>query len=808
MNTSYKLFFLLTLFFMAGCALYRMTEINAKYGSSIPVDRMVQTLEPGHISFYDDVEPILEQRCDVCHSCYDAPCQVKMTSFEGIDRGGSKKLVYNTARITVDKPTRLFIDASTTSQWRDMDFHPILNERRQTPEANLENSLLYMMLRLKQENPLPLTGLLSETFDLRLDREYICTTAEDFVAFKEKYPLWGMPYALPGLTEKEHDTIMKWVRQGAKVTPREDMTDTAKNIVAQWELFFNGESLKQQLMSRYIYEHLFIGRIHFEELPDREFYRLVRSETPPGVPVVEINTVRPYDDPGVEKFYYRLRRFESTVVVKDHTVYRMNLKKMERYRELFLQNNYDVTVLPSYDVKINSNAFKTFEAIPSKSRYQFMLDDVSYFVMGFIKGPVCRGQVALNVVNDHFFIAFTNPETDALSADSEFLSGVSDFLRIPSEKESNLRILKVWAQYRKLQKQYLFARDNYFKKTDPAGKGRGIDDIWNGDGFNDNALLTVFRHFDSASVVKGFVGKMPTTGWVIDYPLLERIHYLLVAGFNVYGNLGHQAETRIYMDYLRMEGESNFLSFLPKNDRQEIWDSWYTGARKESRAFLKEQFFGLERDTKIKFQTQDPRDEFFKKLMAHAGAATIAHDHLNRCPGTGCVDKKAGTAEQAVDMQMQRLAEIRGNRLQPFPDVAFIRVVMGGKEKDLIYTAIRNKALSNNSMMFKEDRRRQMENDTLTIVKGYVGSYPNIFTVIPAEKLNTAIDAYLEVKDTIGFYRLSQRYSIQRNNPDFWKESDWHNRTYLAQEPIDGGLFDMYRYHRIGNKADVKNIQW
>ena len=85
-----------------------------------------------------------------------------------------------------------------------------------------------------------------------------------------------------------------------------------------------------------------------------------------------------------------------------------------------------------------------------------------------------------------------------------------------------------------------------------------------------NLLMTIFRHFDSASVEKGLVGVFPKTGWVIDYPLLERIHYLLVAGFNVFGNAGHQLETRIYMDYLRMEGENNFLSFLPREKRKTI----------------------------------------------------------------------------------------------------------------------------------------------------------------------------------------------------------------------------------------------
>jgi hypothetical protein len=104
-----------------------------------------------------------------------------------------------------------------------------------------------------------------------------------------------------------------------------------------------------------------------------------------------------------------------------------------------------------------------------------------------------------------------------------------------------------------------------------------VTDLWNGDGRNPNAGLTVFRHFDSASVIRGLAGEQPQTVLLLGYPLLERMHYLLVAGFDVYGNTGHQLATRLYMDFLRMEGEENFLTLLPLKNRQKVLDSWYRG---------------------------------------------------------------------------------------------------------------------------------------------------------------------------------------------------------------------------------------
>jgi hypothetical protein len=793
---------------LCGCSAFNAWKFNQRYGpAKVGVDRLVKAHAAGEVSFYEDVQPILERRCSVCHSCYDAPCQLKTTCFEGLDRGGTKALVYNSARLTADPPTRLHIDADSAQGWRELNFHPVLNERNQTPVANLDNSLLYLMLQLKKNNPLPQTDLLPETFDIRLDRDYICTTAEDFEDFKKKYPLWGMPYALPGLTDRERETIVDWLRQGARITPNPPPSNQSARVIGQWEDFLNGRSLKEQLMSRYLYEHLFIGRIHFESLPAREFYRLVRSKTPPGEPVVEINTVRPYDDPGVEAFHYRFRRVEATIAVKDHTVYHMTREKMDRYRGLFLGDDYTVTLLPSYDPATTANPFKTFEALPALSRYRFMLDDARFFVEGFIKGPVCRGQVALNVINDHFFVAFFDPDRDTISNDSIFLSQVGELLSIPSERESTLRLLSTWHHYAELQKQYLIAKETYLMELNPDNEGNDIDHIWNGDGVNDNALLTVFRHFDSASVVKGFVGKIPKTGWVLDYPLFERVHYLLVAGFNVYGNVGHQLETRLYMDFLRMEGENNFLSFLPIENRRELWAEWYTDARKDAENYLEDQFRGLERTTRVVYQTEDPKAEFFQKLIVHAGTATNPDDSINRCPNGGCIDTNAGPDEQRADEAMRRIAGIRGLQVQALPDVTFVHVVTDDDTEDLAYTILRNKALSNNSMLFNEGRRRIVENDTLTVVKGYVGSYPNAFSRIPIDQIDDHIDAYLKIKNELDYYHFAKRFAIQRNSAGFWEESDWHYRKFLHDKPIEAGLFDMYRFHRIAEKSNA-DFSW
>ena len=470
------------------------------------------------ISMQDDIQPILDKRCVVCHGCFDAPCQLKLSSYEGVTRGANVHKVYDGGRVRAVEPTRLYIDGKTTGDWRGKNFFPVLNEVEGTgePEENLHNSVLYRMLRLKQLNPQPRTGMLPDSFDLQLDRAQVCTQIGGFDDFAQNYPLWGMPYAMPNLADREYDTLVQWLAQGSPKSPAKEPSDSAVGQIESWEAFLNGSSNKERLMSRYLYEHLFLGHIHLEGTGPREFYRLIRSTTPPGEPADEIATVRPYDDPGMSAFYYRLIRYQPSIVAKSHVVYELSAAKMSRYRELFLDTAYDVAKLPDYEPVASANPFVTFAVIPPNSRYRFLLDDAKFFIEGFIKGPVCRGQIALNVIDDQFWVMFFNPDLDIPTEHPDFLSSVADDLMLPAARGNTLNLLAIWTDYRKRQRRYINARDEFFKQIHAVDLDTAMNAIWNGKGDNPNAALTVFRHFDSATVVNGFIGDYPRTAWIID----------------------------------------------------------------------------------------------------------------------------------------------------------------------------------------------------------------------------------------------------------------------------------------------------
>ncbi|NOR81392.1 MAG: isomerase, partial [Methyloprofundus sp.] len=642
---STKVYTLLAvLLLISGCtSLYQSVtpqsiDFEALYGESKPKQRFLtesEVLAEDAISYHKEIKPLLDARCVACHACYDAPCQLKLGSTAGIDRGATKQLVYDAARLKQADPTRLFIDAANTQAWREKDFYPVLNERVDSTQAALNNSLLAKLIELKRSNPLPETGKLADSFDISLNREQSCPSISEFSGYKKKHPDWGMPYAMPGLNLKQEYTLMAWLQQGAKFDAPPPLSAAGHKSVAQWELFFNRPSLKQQLVSRYIYEHLFIGNIHFKDHPKEEFYRLVRSETPSGQPVKEIATLLPYGDPKVSQFYYRLRPVEETIVEKTHMVYELGSDKMQRYETLFFQADYQVTKLPSYQADIAADPLVAYAEIPAELRYQFLLDDAQFFVSGFIKGPVCRGQTALGSIRDRFWVAFFNPKGNKkvpgeVKAVNKFITKEYANLSLPGIAGDDLGF---WGfkKYDDLAEQYLKNKDDFANQLIDHMGGFDMDSIWDGEGVNKNAALTVFRHFDSATVVQGFVGDTPLTAWLVDYPIFERIHYLLVAGFDVYSSIDHKLAARTYMDFFRIDGENNFLRFMPNDQRNKMHDSWYKGMSGKLISYLDTPYYSEGHETGVRYQTTDYKKEFFEQLKKRLGKAAGDKDVLNQC---------------------------------------------------------------------------------------------------------------------------------------------------------------------------------
>lgn len=795
-----KKLFVVVFLIITGCAgiVYKTIDYESLYGPSAPRQRLLtqdQAIlhqQQHKVSFYKDVKPILDSRCVSCHGCYDAPCQLKLGSIEGLDRGATKQLVYNSVRLKAADPTRLFIDATDTEGWRKIDFYPVLNERIDTKVANLDNSILAKLIDLKRLNPQPLSGRLGKDYDLEFDRKLQCSTIEEFPEYQHEHPKWGMPYAMPGLSLKEENTLKQWLQEGAKVEPLPPVSSQTAKDIAQWENYFNGSSLKQKLVFRYIYEHLFIGHIHLTGHADDEFFQLVRSKTAPGRPIEELKSVLPYDDPA-GGFYYRLRPITETIVDKTHFVYELSDEKRQRYDELFFKSAYQVTSLPSYQPEVAANPFKAFVELPLVSRHKFLLDDAEYFVSGFIKGPVCRGQIALDSIRDRFWVVFTEPGQFYPKNASEFLAKNAKLLALPGQQGNQIGLF-AFTKYDDLGKQYLEAKNAFIDQLLPKNKGFGLANIWDGEGTNQNAALTVFRHLNSATVTKGFIGDTPLTAWVVDYPVFEQLHYLLVAGFNVYGSAGLQLASRTYMDLLRQDAEDNFLRLMPAMERQAMYNSWYPGFDSLRTA---PPLLSINHPSEVIFKTTDYKKEFFAQLRQRMGKAAGPVDTLNGCEQDACIRANTTPVQQQADREMRKLAKLKGLDLGAQPDNILLRIITGESQSDLVYTILIDKAYSNISTMLGENFRRMPENDRLTIYPGFIGSYPNFFFSVKKEQLGEFVNRVLNARTATDADQLYSQFGIRRTNPEIWQQADWFNQQHKKYRGLDAGLLDMSRYDNM-----------
>jgi hypothetical protein len=179
-------------------------------GCSAPAPEPVKVeLSEKKINFVDDVKPILDKRCVTCHSCYNSPCQAKMSSFEGIDRGGSKLLVYDAMRLKAMDPTRLFIDAKTTKEWRKKDFYSLTQNFDANTSYN--DSIMIHMLYDKKIHPEVVGSYRPETDELICPRN-----KEEMGKYLEDKPNHGMPYGFPAIKDREYNTLAQWLAQGAK----------------------------------------------------------------------------------------------------------------------------------------------------------------------------------------------------------------------------------------------------------------------------------------------------------------------------------------------------------------------------------------------------------------------------------------------------------------------------------------------------------------------------------------------------------------------------------------------------------------
>lgn len=820
---------LLLLLSLAGCTGQQPPESS---GGASP--------ESGSADYLAKVKPILDARCVVCHSCYNSPCQLKLDSHEGLDRGGSKEKVYNSKRLWTMEPSRLFTDYQSTEDWRKHGFHSVTESK----EEDASDSIMMKLLQQKKQIGSSVcdddVNAACNSFKPESDTLTCAATTSQVDDYLAKHPNRGMPYGFPPLSESEFAMVSAWLKDGARgptVEQRQQrgaIVEGDKNKVKDWEEFFNKSSpdpglyAKYRMTARYLYEHLFLAHIIFRpescETLDAEgcgVYELVRSRTKEG-PVDVIATVRPYDDPETDQFYYRFRRIHSTIVFKTHMVFELNDAKMARFNELFYDTNWEETPhWIGFDRKKSANPFEAFAQIPAKSRYQFLLDNNYFIIQSFIHGPVCKGQVALNVVQDNFWLFFLDPEYDLTVRNKNFLIDNQELVTIPTEQGNYFShfkfiiLLKI-KKYRDFGYAYLKARQQiYTHHYEEKGIGPLPQEaIWAGNSRQDSPALTVFRHFDSGTAHKGLLGDLPKTMWVMDFPLMERIYYALVAGFDVYGTKGHQASVRFYMDNLRQEGETYFLDFLPKKARRRLMQEWYGETKLEDIGYTPSEL-----EAAMTFATREYKRELVETLVKNghfryhldtspdAIGNAIAFDQNYRHFRQGWPDLPKDYREDSDKDYIQAFQVVSAPGTRFFSlikdydaNLAYVRIRMPSGKDEVVSIVVHRWHDDVLGRMDEEVKLNPDKDEADFFRNTMIGCYPNYFFVVDLADLPKFLEMLYTYDGSDEAVKDLLKFGVNRASDDFWNHYDWFQQRFDQEHKHLGGRLDLNRYYHLAVK--------
>jgi hypothetical protein len=255
------------------------------------------------------------------------------------------------------------------------------------------------------------------------------------------------------------------------------------------------------------------------------------------------------------------------------------------------------------------------------------------------------------------------------------------------------------------------------------------------------------------------------------------------------------------MDFLRIEGEINFLSYLPAKIREPMFKSWYIGdteIQRESRKLMN-------RGTKVRYKTTNPKNELIEKVVkSHILKSTKIHfDPINYFSYGEKPPKmpKSFRTHQDYIQGVRSLTAPGTGFVKHFTDhganLLHLRIIFpNGKSR--VNTLVVNRWHDNVNSLFGEESRLDSSKDTIDIVRGSIGSYPNLFAVVRHNELADFFDLIANFDGSDIYMKKIEKYFISRSHPKFWETFDWFQRDFEKSEPLEAGLYDLNRYFRKG----------
>jgi hypothetical protein len=145
---------------------------------------------------------------------------------------------------------------------------------------------------------------------------------------------------------------------------------------------------------------------------------------------------------------------------------------------------------------------------------------------------------------------------------------------------------------------------------------------------------------------------------------------------------------------------------------------------------------------------------------------------------------------------LDSINDIVGEGIKAIPQIVMVMVETNNGSKQL-FTMLHDNAHTNISSLFAEERNRDFANDSLTFVRGVIGSYPAAYFSLKEDEINNFVSSLKTMSSEKDYIKLLDNYAVRRTSPDFWSFSDKVHSFYQRTQPIEFGLLD---YNRFENR--------
>ncbi len=747
--------------------------------------------------YVDTIQPILSKRCVTCHSCSSGPCQLNLTSYEGVIRGMSKDNPYAT-RLTEAVPRGRLSDHHPVEKWRELGFYPVIADTGD-PERNKRESIMYLALESGKENLAqedPFADPFGQETLRRLgkhqqDMNFQCpVNPKEYEEFKVKFPQAGMPFGCPAVEKHFVKTLQDWLEAGGK-GPAPEAAEAMKEpqrtahsganpleMVSRMETFLNQDSLARQAVARYIYEHAWIYNIHFSANPG-EFYRIVRSRTRAPAKIDLIVTEFPDDAPEdvVSRIYYRLEKQDRVIEMKKHILWRVEPSTLDELEKIFFSTRWELQKMPPY----TPNPFDWFEVIPVLARAEFVARYMHLMWQAIGRGAICHGRDPSAVGSDYAWYFVLDPASDPSVQDPRLgMKSYDAFYTHPRQ----VRMEASPAAVSPRVAEYNTAFENSLRALKP--EGLCISDVWKGDFFYGLRHETSMEFFSAR--------QYPLPGYsryklIIPYASHEIFYYHGSVHFRWWGSAIDGYTAFVSGVYTRTLGEDLFSSLHPdQKKRGEMRDFYTQGPAKG--------YYGIAADPSQGRPSRLPADLTYQDITLRLlewvlGPPSQKMDRLNNWP--------IATLEKKVYPEISTIAQwesgIRTLTGKPAPYSRYVpNVVHIRLDQKHLYTLFVDRAHKNMKLPGKEEIDRDPGSDVVQAVAGFVGPFPYLFVDLGFKDSARFLTDLGKVSSRESWIAFAEHYKIPRNSDRFWPFVDWLHAWISDNMKEDGGIIDMRNY--------------